>query len=122
MKRFHDWSIRNKLRGLFFVMPVVTALTMALPMGVFDFLGLRRSMTTDLEQIGRRDNQLRDHRERLEQEVASRTGELLAANEQPRRAEEKYRAIFEDASQHHTKSGTWFWSKSKGISHQRGRK
>lgn len=37
MKRFHDWSIRNKLRGLFFVMAVVTALTMALPMGVFDY-------------------------------------------------------------------------------------
>jgi hypothetical protein len=30
--------------------------------------------------------------------------------------------ISEWSSQHHTKSGTWFWSKSKGISHQRGRK
>jgi len=33
------------------VMAVVTALTMALPMGVFDFLGLRRSMTTDLATL-----------------------------------------------------------------------
>jgi diguanylate cyclase (GGDEF)-like protein/PAS domain S-box-containing protein len=50
-----------------------------------------------LEQIEERDRQLRQHRAQLAQEVASRTAELLDANAQLRRAEEKYRAIFEDA-------------------------
>jgi diguanylate cyclase (GGDEF)-like protein/PAS domain S-box-containing protein len=50
-----------------------------------------------LDQIQERDRQLREHRERLEQEVEWRTIELLEANSQLRRAEEKYRAIFEDA-------------------------
>ncbi|HZQ21523.1 MAG TPA: EAL domain-containing protein [Terriglobales bacterium] len=50
-----------------------------------------------LEQIEKRDRQLRQHRQELEQEVASRTAELLVANKQLQRAKEKYRAIFEDA-------------------------
>jgi diguanylate cyclase (GGDEF)-like protein/PAS domain S-box-containing protein len=50
-----------------------------------------------LDQIEKRDLQLRQHREELEQKVASRTEELLNANLQLRQAEEKYRAIFEDA-------------------------
>jgi diguanylate cyclase (GGDEF)-like protein/PAS domain S-box-containing protein len=50
-----------------------------------------------LNEIEKRDRQLRQHREQLEQEVASRTAALLTANTQLRRAEEKYRAIFEDA-------------------------
>jgi diguanylate cyclase (GGDEF)-like protein/PAS domain S-box-containing protein len=43
-----------------------------------------------LDQIEKRDQNLRHHREHLEEEVAVRTSDL-------RRAEEKYRAIFEDA-------------------------
>ena len=50
-----------------------------------------------LDQIQKRDQQLQQHRERLEEEVASRTVELLQANTQLRGAEEKYRRIFEDA-------------------------
>jgi diguanylate cyclase (GGDEF)-like protein/PAS domain S-box-containing protein len=50
-----------------------------------------------LEQIETRDQRLLQHREQLEKEVASRTAELLTANAHLRRAEEKYRAIFEDA-------------------------
>ena len=50
-----------------------------------------------LEQIESRDQTLLRHREQLEKEVADRTAELLAANAHLRRAEEKYRAIFEDA-------------------------
>ena len=50
-----------------------------------------------LDQIERRDRQLLQHREQLEGEVAARTAELVIANTQLRRAEEKYRAIFEDA-------------------------
>jgi PAS domain S-box-containing protein len=50
-----------------------------------------------LDQIEERDRQLRQHRGQLEQEVASRTAELLTANTQLRFAEEKYRTIFEDA-------------------------
>ena len=50
-----------------------------------------------LDEIEERDHQLRRHREQLEQDVASRTAQLLTANQQLRQAEEKYRAIFEDA-------------------------
>src|SRR3954453_2448010 len=50
-----------------------------------------------LNQIEERDAQLRRHREQLEDQVAARTRELLMANFQLRQAEEKYRAIFEDA-------------------------
>ena len=50
-----------------------------------------------LAQIQKRDGELRRHREQLEATVAERTAELLLANTQLRRAEEKYRAIFEDA-------------------------
>lgn len=50
-----------------------------------------------LDQIQARDRELRQHRGQLEQDVASRTAELVTANTQLRRAEEKYRAIFEDA-------------------------
>jgi diguanylate cyclase (GGDEF)-like protein/PAS domain S-box-containing protein len=63
-----------------------------------DEFGLLGSTFNDmLEQIEKRDKQLRHHRERLEQEVAFRTSELLTANAQLSRAEEKYRTIFEDA-------------------------
>ena len=50
-----------------------------------------------LNQIEKRDQELRLHREHLEEKVETRTAELLTANTQLRRAEEKYRAIFEDA-------------------------
>ncbi len=50
-----------------------------------------------LEQIQKRDQQLLQHRQQLEQTVANRTAELISANAQLRRAEEKYRSIFEDA-------------------------
>jgi len=50
-----------------------------------------------LDQIEKRDQQLRHNREQLEQEVALRTAELQTTNLQLRRAEEKYRLIFEDA-------------------------
>ena len=50
-----------------------------------------------LGQIEKRDTELRDHRQHLEEEVAERTSELVAANAQIKRAEEKYRAIVEDA-------------------------
>ncbi len=51
MKAFRNWSIRHKLTGLFLGMACVTAMTVALPLGVFDFLGLRRAMVTDLATL-----------------------------------------------------------------------
>ena len=50
-----------------------------------------------LNQIQKRDQELCLHREHLEEEVESRTSELLITNTQLRHAKEKYRAIFEDA-------------------------
>lgn len=50
-----------------------------------------------LEQIQKRDHQLLQHRQELEQTVAARTAELVVTNAQLKRAEEKYRSIFEDA-------------------------
>ncbi len=75
----HDYSIRSHLKSSNEFGLLVTA-----------FNGM-------LDQIEARDQQLRDHREQLEREVSSRTAELVVANAQIRQAEEKYRAIFEDA-------------------------
>ena len=50
-----------------------------------------------LDKIEERDRELRQHRNQLEQEVASRTAELVTANAHLRQAEEKFRAIFEGA-------------------------
>ncbi len=50
-----------------------------------------------LDQIEKRDLDLLEHGQTLKSEVAARTAELLFANKQLKRAEEKYRAIFEDA-------------------------
>jgi diguanylate cyclase (GGDEF)-like protein/PAS domain S-box-containing protein len=62
-----------------------------------EFGALASEFNEMLHQIEQRDQQLRQHREQLEQEVESRTAELLISNAQLRRAEEKYRTIFEDA-------------------------
>lgn len=62
-----------------------------------EFGALASEFNSMLQQIEQRDQQLRHHREQLEQEIASRTAELLSANAKLGRAEEKYRAIFEDA-------------------------
>ena len=51
MKLFRDWSIRHKLTGLFVVMACITAVTLSLPIGVFDFMGLRRAMARDLATL-----------------------------------------------------------------------
>ena len=47
MQPFRDWSIRRKLIGLFLAMAFSTAIMVAVPMGVFDFLGLKRAMARD---------------------------------------------------------------------------
>jgi diguanylate cyclase (GGDEF)-like protein/PAS domain S-box-containing protein len=62
-----------------------------------EFGALASEFNGMLDQIEERNAQLRRHREQLEEEVASRTTELVMANSQLQRAEEKYRAIFEDA-------------------------
>src|SRR4051812_6435233 len=51
MKAFNEWSIRRKLLGLFLVMSLVTAVAVALPMVVFDLLGIRRAMTADVGML-----------------------------------------------------------------------
>ena len=51
MKAFRDWSIRHKLTGLFLTMACVTAMTVGVPLGIFDFLGLKRSMARDLATL-----------------------------------------------------------------------
>src|SRR5450755_3835891 len=48
MKPFRDWSIRHKLTGLFVAMAFITAITVSVPMVVFDLVGLRRAMARDL--------------------------------------------------------------------------
>ena len=62
-----------------------------------EFGALASKFNGMLDQIDERNAQLKRHREQLEEEVAARTTELLMANSQLQRAEEKYRAIFEDA-------------------------
>ena len=47
MTALRDWSIRRKLTGLFVIMASIAAITVAVPMGAFDFIGLRRAMATD---------------------------------------------------------------------------
>ena len=51
MKPFRDWSIRHKLTGLFIVMALATAVTVSVPIGAFDLLGLRRAMAQDLATL-----------------------------------------------------------------------
>jgi diguanylate cyclase (GGDEF)-like protein/PAS domain S-box-containing protein len=51
MKPFRDWSIRRKLTGLFIAMAFTTAVTVSVPMGAFDLLGLRRAMARDLATL-----------------------------------------------------------------------
>ena len=51
MKPFRDWSIRNKLTSLFVVMACVTAITIMVPIGVFDFFALKHSMARDLTTL-----------------------------------------------------------------------
>jgi len=47
MQRFRDWSIRHKLTGLFLAMALCTALMVAVPMGLFDFFGLKHAIERD---------------------------------------------------------------------------
>jgi diguanylate cyclase (GGDEF)-like protein/PAS domain S-box-containing protein len=47
MQPFRDWSIRHKLIGLLLSMALCTALMVALPMGIFDFLGLKHAIARD---------------------------------------------------------------------------
>jgi len=51
MTPFRDWSIRHKLTGLFIAMALITAVTVSVPMGAFDLLGLRRAMARDLATL-----------------------------------------------------------------------
>ena len=51
MKGFHDWSIRYKLTALFAAMACVSAIMVAVPMGAFDFLGLKRAMARDVATL-----------------------------------------------------------------------
>jgi diguanylate cyclase (GGDEF)-like protein/PAS domain S-box-containing protein len=69
----------------------------ATPAGADEFGALVAAFNGMLDQIEKRDQQLRQHGEQLEEKVAARTAELLVANTRLRQAEEKYRAIFEDA-------------------------
>ena len=51
MRTSRDWSIRDKLTGLFVAMACIAAITVSVPMGVFDLLGLRRAMARDLATL-----------------------------------------------------------------------
>src|SRR5438046_56620 len=51
MRAFHDWPIRHKLTALLVSMACIAAITVSVPMGVFDFVGLRRAMTRDLATL-----------------------------------------------------------------------
>jgi diguanylate cyclase (GGDEF)-like protein/PAS domain S-box-containing protein len=51
LRPFTEWSIRRKLLALFLLMALVTAVTVALPMAVFDLLGIRRSMTVNMTAL-----------------------------------------------------------------------
>lgn len=44
MRAPRDWSIRDKVAGLFVAMACIAAITVSVPMGVFDLLGLRRAL------------------------------------------------------------------------------
>jgi diguanylate cyclase (GGDEF)-like protein/PAS domain S-box-containing protein len=46
-KPFRDWPIRHKLTSLLLVAGCITAISASLPMGLFDYFGLRRSMAQD---------------------------------------------------------------------------
>src|SRR5690349_14169564 len=50
-RRVHNWPIRHKLTGLFVIMASISALSVSVPMGVFDSLGLRRAMVRDLSVL-----------------------------------------------------------------------
>jgi diguanylate cyclase (GGDEF)-like protein/PAS domain S-box-containing protein len=50
-KPFRDWPIRRKLTSLFLLAGCITAIAVCLPMGMFDFLGLRRAMAQDLSTL-----------------------------------------------------------------------
>ena len=58
---------------------------------VFAFNGM-------LEKIESSNGQLRQHREQLEEQVAFRTSELVAASAELRESENKYRVLFEDSA------------------------
>lgn len=51
LKSFREWSIRYKLTGLFVAMACITAITLSVPIGAFDFFGLRRAMARDLATL-----------------------------------------------------------------------
>ncbi len=51
MRPFRDWPIRKKLTGLFVAMACITAITISVPLGVFDVWGLRRAMAQDLSTL-----------------------------------------------------------------------
>jgi diguanylate cyclase (GGDEF)-like protein/PAS domain S-box-containing protein len=51
-----------------------------------------------LSQIESSNNQLRQHREKLEEQVAFRTSELIASSAELRESENKYRVLFEDSA------------------------
>jgi diguanylate cyclase (GGDEF)-like protein/PAS domain S-box-containing protein len=59
---------------------------------------LIRSFNEMLSQIESSNNQLRQHREKLEEEVAFRTSELVASTADLRESENKYRVLFEDSA------------------------
>jgi len=59
---------------------------------------LIRSFNEMLSQIESSNNQLRQHREHLEEQVAFRTSELVAASAELRESENKYRVLFEDSA------------------------
>jgi len=59
---------------------------------------LIRSFNEMLTQIESANNQLRQHREHLEEQVACRTSELVAAGAELRESENKYRVLFEDSA------------------------
>ncbi len=48
---FRGWPIRRKLTFLFLVAGFITAVAVSVPMGAFDFLSLRGSMTHDLDTL-----------------------------------------------------------------------
>ena len=47
MQPFRNWSIRHKLITLFMAMALCTAIMVCLPLGIFDFVGLKRAMARD---------------------------------------------------------------------------
>lgn len=48
---FSDWSIRNKLMFLLLLMSLIAGLSIAVPMAVFDFIGLRHAMANDMAML-----------------------------------------------------------------------